>query len=129
MRHRFGDQRSRSGRAPTGESFGRKQRDVSTWPPFLLPCRGTLPRCSCSREYADPTVSACTHFTKVHKKKTFTSALDGIPGIGPKTKAGIDKTIRHGGKGSKEASNTGIIDGCRIMTPQLVDIQLKEHLD
>ena len=68
---------------------------------------------------------AVSYFTKVHKKKTFTSSLDGIPGIGPKRKRALLKqfgTVR----GIKEASAEALatVPG---MTPELVD-KLKERL-
>jgi excinuclease ABC subunit C len=68
---------------------------------------------------------AVTYFTKVHKKKTFTSSLDNIPGIGPKRKRALIKqfgTVR----GIKEASAEALatVPG---MTPELID-RLKEHL-
>ena len=68
---------------------------------------------------------AVTYFTKVHKKKTFASSLDNIPGIGPKRKHALIKqfgTVR----GIKEASAEALamVPG---MTPELID-RLKEHL-
>jgi excinuclease ABC subunit C len=68
---------------------------------------------------------AVAYFTKVHKKKTFTSALDNIPGIGPKRKRALLKqfgTVRGIREASSEALAT--VPG---MTPELVD-RLKEHL-
>jgi excinuclease ABC subunit C len=46
---------------------------------------------------------AVTYFTKVHKKKTFTSSLDNIPGIGPKRKHALLKQFGTV-KGIRDAS-------------------------
>ncbi len=46
---------------------------------------------------------AVSYFTKVHKKKTFTSSLDNIPGIGPKRKRALLKQFGTV-KGIKDAS-------------------------
>jgi excinuclease ABC subunit C len=68
---------------------------------------------------------AVTYFTKVHKKKTFTSLLDNIPGIGPKRKHALLKQFGTV-KGIKEASPEALqtVPG---MTPDLIE-KLKEHL-
>jgi excinuclease ABC subunit C len=68
---------------------------------------------------------AVAYFTKVHKKKTFTSSLDNIPGIGPKRKRALLKQFGTV-KGIKEASAEALatVPG---FTPELVD-RLKEHL-
>jgi excinuclease ABC subunit C len=68
---------------------------------------------------------AVTYFTKVHKKKTFTSLLDNIPGIGPKRKHALLKQFGTA-KGIKEASPEALqtVPG---MTPELIE-KLKEHL-
>ena len=68
---------------------------------------------------------AVTYFTKVHKKKTFTSSLDNIPGIGPKRKHALLKQFGTV-KGIKEASQEALqtVPG---MTPDLIE-RLKEHL-
>jgi excinuclease ABC subunit C len=68
---------------------------------------------------------AVAYFTKVHKKKTFTSSLDNIPGIGPKRRRALLKQFGTV-KGIKEASAEAlsIVPG---MTPELVD-RLKERL-
>ena len=68
---------------------------------------------------------AVAYFTKVHKKKTFTSALDNIPGIGPKRKRALLKqfgTVKGIREASAEALST--MPG---LTPELVE-RLKEHL-
>jgi excinuclease ABC subunit C len=46
---------------------------------------------------------AVTYFTKVHKRQTFTSSLDKIPGIGPKRKRALLKQFGSV-KGIKDAS-------------------------
>ena len=68
---------------------------------------------------------AVAYFTKVHKKRTFTSSLDNIPGIGPKRKRAL---LRQFGtvKGIKEASTEALLT-VKSMTPELVE-RLKEHL-
>ena len=68
---------------------------------------------------------AVAYFTKVHKKKTFTSSLDNIPGIGPKRRRALLKQFGTV-KGIKEASAEALttVPG---MTPELVD-RLKERL-
>jgi excinuclease ABC subunit C len=68
---------------------------------------------------------AVAYFTKVHKKKTFTSSLDNIPGIGPKRRRALLKQFGTV-KGIKEASAEALttVPG---MTPELVD-RLKEGL-
>jgi excinuclease ABC subunit C len=68
---------------------------------------------------------AVAYFTKVHKKKTFTSSLDGISGIGPKRKRALLKQFGTV-KGIKEASIEALLT-VPGLTPELVD-RLKEHL-
>jgi excinuclease ABC subunit C len=68
---------------------------------------------------------AVSYFTKVHKKKTFTSALDNIPGIGPKRKHALLKQFGTV-KGIKEASAEALLTAPG-MTPDLIE-KLKEHL-
>jgi excinuclease ABC subunit C len=68
---------------------------------------------------------AVAYFTKVHKKKTFTSSLDNIPGIGPKRKHALLKQFGTV-KGIKEASIEGLMT-VPGMTPDLIE-KLKEHL-
>ena len=68
---------------------------------------------------------AVSYFTKVHKKKTFTSLLDNIPGIGPKRKHALLKQFGTV-KGIKEASPEALLT-VPGMTPGLVE-KLKEHL-
>ena len=68
---------------------------------------------------------AVSYFTKVHKKKTFTSSLDNIPGIGPKRKHALLKQFGTV-KGIKEASAEALLT-VPGMTPDLVE-KLKEHL-
>ena len=68
---------------------------------------------------------AVSYFTKVHKKKTFTSSLDNIPGIGPKRKRALIKQFGTV-KGIREATAEELT-AVKGMTPELVD-RLKEHL-
>ena len=68
---------------------------------------------------------AVAYFTKVHKKRTFTSSLDNIPGIGPKRKRALLKQFGTV-KGIKEANNEGLLT-VKGMTPELLE-RLKEHL-
>ena len=68
---------------------------------------------------------AVAYFTKVHKKKTFTSALDNITGIGPKRKRALLKQFGTV-KGIREASNEALLTAPG-MTPELVD-RLKANL-
>jgi excinuclease ABC subunit C len=68
---------------------------------------------------------AVAYFTKVHKKRTFTSSLDNIPGIGPKRKHALIKQFGTV-KCIKEASVEGLLT-VKGMTPELVE-KLKEHL-
>ena len=68
---------------------------------------------------------AVAYFTKVHKKKTFTSALDNIPGIGPKRKRALIKQFGTV-KGIKEASSE-VLTSVKGMTPELVE-RLKANL-
>ena len=68
---------------------------------------------------------AVTYFTKVHKRKTFTSSLDNIPGIGPKRKHALLKQFGTV-KGIKEASVEALMT-VPGMTPDLIE-KLKEHL-
>jgi excinuclease ABC subunit C len=65
------------------------------------------------------------YFTKVHKKKTFTSSLDNISGIGPRRKRALLKQFGTV-KGIKEASVEALLT-VPGLTPELVD-RLKEHL-
>ena len=53
---------------------------------------------------------AVAYFTKVHKKRTFTSSLDNIPGIGPKRKRALIKQFGTV-KGIKEASTEDLLTG------------------
>ncbi|MDD5288191.1 MAG: excinuclease ABC subunit UvrC [Dehalococcoidales bacterium] len=69
---------------------------------------------------------AVAYFTKVHKKKTFTSSLDNIPGIGPKRKRALLKQFGTV-KGIKNASAAELMD-IKGMTPNLAE-RLKEHLE
>lgn len=68
---------------------------------------------------------AVTYFTKVHKRQTFTSSLDKIPGIGPKRKRALLKQFGTV-KGVREAS---ILDltSVRGITHNLAE-RLKEQL-
>ena len=68
---------------------------------------------------------AVAYFTKVHKKRTFTSSLDNIPGIGPKRKRALLKQFGTV-KGIKDAS-VEELSAVKGMTPELVE-KLKEHL-
>ena len=68
---------------------------------------------------------AVAYFTKVHKKRTFTSSLDNIPGIGPKRKRALLKQFGTV-KGIKEAS-TEVLMSVKGMTPELVE-RLKANL-
>ena len=68
---------------------------------------------------------AVAYFTKVHKKKTFTSSLDNIPGIGPKRKRALLKQFGTV-KAIREASQEGLMM-VKGMTPDLVE-KLREHL-
>ena len=68
---------------------------------------------------------AVAYFTKVHKKKTFTSLLDNIPGIGPKRKRTLLKQFGTV-KGIKEASTEALLT-VKGMTPELVE-RLKGNL-
>ena len=68
---------------------------------------------------------AVAYFTKVHKKRTFTSSLDNIPGIGPKRKRALIKQFGTV-KGIKEATKEALLI-VKGMTPELVE-RLKEHL-
>jgi len=68
---------------------------------------------------------AVAYFTKVHKKKTFTSALDNIPGIGPKRKRALLKQFGTV-KGIREASAEALMS-VKGMAPELVE-KLKENL-
>ncbi len=68
---------------------------------------------------------AVSYFTKVHKKKTFTSSLDNIPGIGPKRKHALLKQFGTV-KGIKEASAESLLT-VPGLTPDLIE-KLKEHL-
>jgi excinuclease ABC subunit C len=68
---------------------------------------------------------AVAYFTKVHKKRTFTSSLDNIPGIGTQRKRALIKQFGTV-KGIKEASTEAILT-VKGMTPELVE-KLKEHL-
>ena len=68
---------------------------------------------------------AVAYFTKVHKKKTFTSSLDGISGIGPKRKRALLKQFGTV-KDIKEASVEALLTVAGL-TPELVD-RLKERL-
>jgi len=68
---------------------------------------------------------AVAYFTKVHKKKTFTSALDNIPGIGPKRKRLLLKQFGSV-KGIREASAEALAS-VKGMTPDLIE-KLQEHL-
>ena len=68
---------------------------------------------------------AVAYFTKVHKKKTFTSSLDNIPGIGPKRKRALLKQFGTV-KGIKEAS-VEELTAVKGMTPDLVE-KLRERL-
>jgi excinuclease ABC subunit C len=68
---------------------------------------------------------AVAYFTKIHKKKTFTSSLDGISGIGPKRKRALLKQFGTV-KGIKEASIEALLT-VPGLTPELAD-RLKEHL-
>ena len=68
---------------------------------------------------------AVSYFTKVHKKKTFTSSLDNIPGIGPKRKHALLKQFGTV-KGIKEASAEALLT-VPGLTPDLIE-KLKEHL-
>jgi excinuclease ABC subunit C len=68
---------------------------------------------------------AVAYFTKVHKKKTFTSLLDNIPGIGPKRKRTLLKQFGTV-KGIKEASTEAFLT-VKGMTPELVE-RLKDNL-
>ena len=99
----------------------------------FIPGRGTaivLPRNSPGLQLLQRTRDeahrfAVSYFTKVHKKKTFTSLLDNIPGIGPKRKHALLKQFGTA-KGIKEASPEALqtVPG---MTPELIE-KLKEHL-
>ena len=68
---------------------------------------------------------AVAYFTKVHKKRTFTSSLDNIPGIGPKRKRALIKQFGTV-KGIKEASSE-VLASVKGMTPELVE-RLKANL-
>ncbi len=68
---------------------------------------------------------AVSYFTKVHKKKTFTSSLDNIPGIGPKRKHALLKQFGTV-KGIKDASAEALLT-VPGMTADLIE-RLKEHL-
>jgi excinuclease ABC subunit C len=68
---------------------------------------------------------AVAYFTKVHKKRTFTSSLDNIPGIGPKRKHALVKQFGTV-KGIREASKETLLN-VKGMTPELIE-RLKEHL-
>ena len=68
---------------------------------------------------------AVTYFTKVHKKKTFTSSLDNIPGIGPKRRHALLKQFGTV-KGIKEALPEALMT-VPGMTPDLIE-KLKEHM-
>ncbi|MCX6003160.1 MAG: excinuclease ABC subunit UvrC [Chloroflexi bacterium] len=68
---------------------------------------------------------AVAYYTKVHKKKTFTSSLDGISGIGPKCKHALLKQFGSV-KAIKDAS-LGDLTTVKGMTPNLAE-RLKEHL-
>ena len=68
---------------------------------------------------------AIAYFTRVHKKKTFTSSLDNIPGIGPKRKRALIKQFGTV-KGIKEATNEGLLT-VKGMTSELVE-KIKEYL-
>ena len=69
---------------------------------------------------------AVAYFTKVHKKKTFTSSLDSIPGIGPKRKRALLKQFGTV-KGIRDASLEELA-AVKGMTQDLAE-RLKEHLD
>lgn len=68
---------------------------------------------------------AVAYYTKVHKKKTFTSSLDGISGIGPRRKHALLKQFGSV-KAIKDAS-LGDLATVKGMTPSLAE-RLKEHL-
>jgi excinuclease ABC subunit C len=68
---------------------------------------------------------AVTYFTKVHKKKTFSSSLDNIPGIGLKRKRALLKQFGTV-KGIKEATVEELA-AVKGMTPDLVE-KLKANL-
>ena len=99
----------------------------------FIPGRGTaivLPRNSPGLQLLQRTRDeahrfAVSYFTKVHKKKTFTSSLDNIPGIGPKRKHALLKQFGTV-KGIKEASTEALLT-VPGMTPDLIE-RLKEHL-
>jgi excinuclease ABC subunit C len=99
----------------------------------FIPGRGTaivLPRNSPGLQLLQRTRDeahrfAVSYFTKVHKKKTFTSLLDNIPGIGPKRKHALLKQFGTV-KGIKEASTEALLT-VPGMTPDLIE-RLKEHL-
>jgi excinuclease ABC subunit C len=67
---------------------------------------------------------AVSYYTRVHRREAFTSALDGIPGIGPKRKRAL---LRHFGSVTKirEASVDELVAG-GITRPQAEKI--KEYL-
>ena len=69
---------------------------------------------------------AVAYFTKVHKKKTFTSSLDDIPGIGPKRKRALIKQFGTV-KAIREASQEGLMM-IKGMSPELVE-KLKANLE
>lgn len=68
---------------------------------------------------------AVSYYTKVHKKKTFTSSLDNIPGIGPRRKRTLLKQFGTV-KGIKEASIQELMS-VKGLTRDLAE-RVKEYL-
>jgi excinuclease ABC subunit C len=68
---------------------------------------------------------AVSYFTRVHQKKTFTSALDGIPGIGSRRKRAL---LRHFGSvpGIREASVEELVAATGMTQKQAAKV--KEYL-
>jgi excinuclease ABC subunit C len=68
---------------------------------------------------------AIGYFTKVHRRESFTSVLDGIPGIGPRRKRAL---LRHFGSVPRirEASVDELVSAAGITRPQAEKI--KEYL-
>lgn len=68
---------------------------------------------------------AVSYFTKVHKKKTFASSLDNIPGIGPRRKRALLKQF-----GTVSGIKNASIDELATVKGVTADLaeRLKEHL-
>jgi excinuclease ABC subunit C len=68
---------------------------------------------------------AISYYSKVHRRESFTSALDGIPGIGPKRKSAL---IRRFGsiQGIREATEEELAAAAGMTAAQAK--QVKEHL-